>query len=102
MIFRARDRLASRDSLMSRARRLGADAEAEGPQAGDHRAPPVVEDGAEATALVARLTKRGDAGPLYELVRRDEKVAIERLQRTDVLARGDHPAEPPTRHGVGL
>src|SRR2546426_3261483 len=42
---------------VERARRLRADAEADGSQAGDHRAPPVVEDGAEATALVARLTR---------------------------------------------
>src|SRR5262249_49845586 len=69
---------------VERAGRLGADAEAEGLEAGDHRAAPIVEDRAEAPAVVARLAQRGDAGPLHELVGRDEEVAVERLQRPDV------------------
>src|SRR5207249_730334 len=45
---------------------------------------------------------RGHARPLHELVGRDEEVAVERLERADVLGRGDHPAQPPARHREGL
>src|SRR6266545_4746405 len=65
-------------------------------------APGVTATWLDSRSSRASLTERSDAGPLHELVRRDEEVAIEPLQRADVLARGDHPAEPPTRHGVGL
>ena len=82
--------------------RLGADAEPDGAQARDHRAAPLVEDRAEPPAVLARFAQRREAGPLHELVGRDEEVAVERLQCSDMVARGDHPPESPSRHRVRL
>src|SRR5439155_20061377 len=60
---------------------LGADPEADGPQASDHGPPAFVEDRAEPSAVLTRLTKRGDPRPLHELVGRYEEVTVELLQR---------------------
>src|SRR5439155_290898 len=45
---------------------------------------------------------RRDARPLDEFVRRDEEVAVERLERGHPVARRDHPAEPVTGHRIRL
>ena len=79
-----------------------ADAEPDAPEAGHHRPPPLVEDAAEAGALVGRLPEGGERRPLHELVGRDEEVAVHGGQRGHELPRGDHVADAPAGHGEGL